>query len=72
MKTEYGDLVKIENDYYLHLDDGYYDVKGGGYADLTNKVDEVVCNLAVLFNEHINDKLAESQQKLEQVKDIVE
>ena len=72
MKSQYGDLVTIQGDHYLHLDDGYYDVKGGGYADFTNKVDEVVCNLAILFNEHINDKLAESQQKLEQVKDIVE
>lgn len=72
MEATYGDLVRIEGSYYLYLEDGYHDINGGGVLANNPPSAELELNIGIVLNSYLNSKIGQTEQKLEQVKTVLE
>ena len=72
MQPIYGDIVKIDGNFYLYLEDGYHDINGGGVLANNPPSAEIELNIGIVLNSYLNSKIGQTEQKLEQVKTVLE
>lgn len=72
MEATYGDLVIIDGSYYLYLENGYHDINGGGVLATNPTGVELEVNLGIVLNSYLSSKIAETENKLNQVKTVLE